>query len=68
MAGGAAERPRSGHDAAEIHALEEANGLRHGSCSPFPGRAVDVVPIALWNFALLWRTPCEALAGAVAAV
>lgn len=44
---------------AELVALEDESGLRHISCTPFPGRAVDCVPIALWHFALRWRTPRE---------
>jgi len=45
----------------ELYQAEEAAGLRHNSCSPFPGRAVDTVPLALWHFILRWRTPKECL-------
>ena len=51
---------------AQIVEEEEKAGLRHVTCAPFPGRAVDTVPASLWHFALRWRTPRECLARAAA--
>jgi len=53
-----------GLDFAGIRGLEEEAGLRHSACTPYPGRAFDVLPIALWHFCLRWRTPSECLARA----
>jgi len=51
---------------AQIVEEEEKAGLRHITCAPFPGRAIDTVPASLWHFALRWRTPRECLARAAA--
>ena len=51
---------------AELAAEEEAAGLRHITCAPFPGRAIDTLPASLWHFALRWRTPRECLVRAAA--
>lgn len=50
----------------ELFLKEEAAGFRHITCTPFPGRAIDTVPIVLWHFALRWRTPRECLVRAAA--
>ncbi len=44
-------------DADGLQQLEFDYGLRHVYTTPYPGRAYDVAPVAIWNFALRWRTP-----------
>lgn len=31
--------------------------VHHQQTTPFPGRAVDTVPVALWGFLVRWQTP-----------